>query len=607
MARELKFLAASILVAAFCYAGTARADLPESRDVQPVVMTGGETPRLLGARPGRVVAFAWFEGWSRVPTGWFQIPVQVDERKMIDLRPVSQRNMDEDEFKTMAYADPDTWTEADGVAQTATAPGNPGSGSPIPGTAGDPRLDADDEIAMMAWDAGLPAGDRPAPEGVDPASRTSVTVTDPLDPGRAAYIYLFRSDGTLAPDAGEHMVDYERKFSPKLNGSYRSGYDFEGIPLDPKGSPANPEDSNVITSRYDTEMPGRWMLDHLGIAAGNRSDSDILDGDKLNLGMPGCARSELALSQGPGGVIADIDGPVRAIRSAISVDAEAYAQRDYLFYEGMLETRTFLGTSTRETGPVVSAMDLSGQVRGSTYRNSRNPIGVTIDGQRDELAPGPADWEQVSGDSGLVTNVTRTVGAPGGLTRSTFYEDMDQPPETSPMRCSGDAHSYGAAGPVFTLPPEPSETDDRFGFIRYSWFDDSEADANLGRLYSRQVDEPLRTEVDRPEPAILVVKATPSRLRLAPGQRRTVRVTVRNHGHRKAAKVRVCTRKAKWNRARTRCRKVRRLGRGRAITRRITVRAGRAASRRPRLLWFRAAARGARSYGDGIRIRIRRR
>jgi hypothetical protein len=454
---------------------------------------------------------------------------------------------------------------------------------------------------MMAWDAGLPAGDRPAPAGVDPASRTSITVTDPLDSGRAAYIYLFRSDESLAPGAGERLVDYERSFSPKLKRGYRFGYDFDGIPLDPESGPANPEDSNVVTSRYDTEMPGRWMLDRLVVAAGERSDVDILDGDKLNLGMDGCARSELAFSQGPGGVIADIHGPVRAIRSAIGADGDAYAQRDYVFYEGMIETRT----SVPATGPVVSAMDLSGRARGMTYRNSSNPLGVTIDGRQDELLPGPVDWEQFSGSDGSVTNVARLTSGGDQATRSSFYEDMDRPPATSPMLCSGDDHSYGAAGTVFS-PPAGDGAEKRLGFVRYTWFDDPEADAGLGRQYARQVDEPLRSEVGKPEPAILVVKATPSRLTLAPGQRRSVRVTIRNHGRRKAAGIRVCARKVKWNRARARCRKAPRIGRGQSITRRITVRAGRATGRKSKLLWFRAAASGARSYGDGIKLRIRR-
>jgi hypothetical protein len=43
------------------------------------VLTGAATPSLTGAAPGDIVAFAW--------TGkWRQVPVQVDERKLFDLR-----------------------------------------------------------------------------------------------------------------------------------------------------------------------------------------------------------------------------------------------------------------------------------------------------------------------------------------------------------------------------------------------------------------------------------------------------------------------------------------------------------------------------------------
>jgi hypothetical protein len=583
--------------------GSAQADdVLSERDVEPVVLTADETPRLLGVAPEEVVAFAWFEGWSKVPTGWFQVPVQVDERKMIDYRPISQSGMDGPGLRGMAYADPHTWAEADGVPQTATDRENPGHGPAIPGTAGDPNLDGNDEIAMMAYEGGLPAGDRPAPEGTDPDSRTPVRFTDPLHPGEHAYIYLFRSNGSLAPDAGEQLVNYRRRFVPRLAGGYRFGYDFEGTSAKAGRGPANREDSTVLSTRYDTRMPGRWMLDHLVIAAARGSDVDLLDGDKLVAGENGCERTEKTFSRGAGGVIADVHGPVRAIRSAIDTGEAPFSQRDYLFYDGMLETRTYL---PRVEGPVISAMDLSRAAKGMTYRNSENPDGVRIDGQPDELKPGSFGWEQFAGDQGSITNVTEAIGGAAGASQGSYYEDRAQPPAGSPMLCSGDRHAFGAAGPVFDL-SQSAEGEDRFGFIRYSFFDGPEADAELGRLRARQVEEPVRAEVDAPEPAILVVTARPSSVALAPGERRVVRLTVHNHGRRKAARVRVCSGKARSLRIRSRCRKAPRLGRGRAITRRIVIRAGRHAGRGTRRLWIRAAAPGARSYRNAIRVRIRR-
>ena len=150
--------------------GQAAASL-DDRDSEPVVVTGADTPLLIGVEPSSVVAF------SRFGDVWQQVPVQVDERKMIDYRPVRQLGFTlTNEFRAMAYADPDTWAEADGVPQTVTTPGDRGSGAIIPGTTGDPMLDEDDEIAMMAFDSGDSAAAVAAPRGVDPATRTPIKV-----------------------------------------------------------------------------------------------------------------------------------------------------------------------------------------------------------------------------------------------------------------------------------------------------------------------------------------------------------------------------------------------------------------------------------------------
>ena len=49
------------------------------RPEDPVVLKGSDVPRLVGAAPGKVLAFRNLNG------RWDQIPVQVDERALIDL------------------------------------------------------------------------------------------------------------------------------------------------------------------------------------------------------------------------------------------------------------------------------------------------------------------------------------------------------------------------------------------------------------------------------------------------------------------------------------------------------------------------------------------
>ena len=543
MARELKLMAALMLLITAAGTGTARAEVLESREAEPVVLTGSETPKLLGVAPGDVVAFAWFEGWNRVPDGWVPTPVQVDERKLIDYRDFRRSTSGgTGGFTALGYADPAT----DGHG-----------------------LDANDEISMMAFDAGLPAGDRQPPPGVDPDTRTSVTITDPLDPGQHAYVYLFARTGDLPQDAGYDLVDYR-------------------------------PDSGLTTARYDLGIRNRWQINRLTIAAAEGPDVDILDGDKFNTTGSGCEESELAFSRDGGGYAARIDGPVRAIRSVVGAGDDQFARRDYTFYEGMFETRTILDDVS---GPrrVISALDFSARAIGATYRNSANQAGVKVDGNPDVLDRGPAGWEQVSGPQGSLTSVSRLVSAPPGAGLSTFQEDEALPPAGSPMLCSGDAHAYGAAGPEVDLPGTGSAGADRFEMVRKTWLDGPEAGPDLGQLRSRQVNNPLRSEVGRTEPAILVARAIPARISIRPGESRTIRVVVRNHGQRKAKSVRFCSRQ----KSRTRCRATRAIASGRALTRKMTIRAGRNAKLGPEILWVKAKARKSFTYPGRISIRVK--
>ena len=605
------------LLAGFALAAEARAAGLDDRDSEPVVITGAETPLLTGSAPTGVVAFSWFSGT------WQQVPVQVDERKMIDYRPIRQAGFNPgNEFRELAYADPDTWAEADGVPQTVTTPANPGSGAPVPGTTGDPTLDQDDEIAMMAADAGESAAGRAAPAGVDPATRTPVRVSDPLDPGNSRFIYLFLSEGDLDPDADSDYVSYEQAYSPPLTEGYRHGYNFGSIGDDVAGPPVNPEASVISTPRYEIGIPGRWMVDRIVISAGD-DEVDILDGDKSTVSPSGCGRNELTFSRGGGGFIANVDGPVRAIRSFIGANSGTFTQREYVFYEGMWESRTFLRVHPG-INSFVSAMDLSPAASGMTYRNSNNPGGVTIDGVQDSPAAGSFTWEQFSGQYGSVTNVSRLTTDIGGVTQSSYYQDMATPAPSSSMLCSGDDHSYGAAGPTVTTPrnnTDPVLVDQypelplsSFSVKRQTWFDGPEANVALGAERASQVDNPLLVEtgsatdpVPEPEPkAKLSLRVKPARIAVRSGGKRRVRVTVHNPGDGPARKVRICLGRHRAIRS-VPCQKIALLAAGGSVTRRFGIKPRRKARPGKRSLRFKASAPGVTNAKATLKVRVRRR
>ena len=602
---HILFLAALV---GLCLAGPAVASASiDERDSEPVVVTGADTPRLVGADPDVVVAFSWID------STWIQIPVQVDERKMIDFRPVRQLSFNAgNEFMAMAYADPDTWAEADGVPQTVTYSPDRGSGAVIPGTTGDPALDVDDEIAMMAFDAGDSAAGRKAPEGVDPATRTPVKVTDPLDPGHSRFLYLFRTTEGLDPSAESDYVSYEQAYSPSLVGGYRTGYNYGSIGDNSNGPPVNPEASVVLTPRYEIGIPGRWMIDRLVIAAGE-GDLDILDGDKSTVSPTGCGRNELTFSRGGGGFIANIDGPVRAIRSFIGANSGTFTQREYVFYEGLFENRTFLRVHPG-INQFVTAMDLSPDAVGMTYRNQINPGGVTVDGVQDSLVAGPFDWEQFSGTQGSITNVARFTTDIAGVTRSSYYQDMITPATNSSMLCSGDSHSYGAAGPLVTTPTNNTDPTlgpaNRVESVRYSGFDGPDDDADLAALRSMQVDSPLALEtgvaVDpRPDPepvAALSVRIKPSKLLVRRGGKRRIAVVIRNRGDAPARNLRICLSRSGAIRF-VPCQKASLLAAGETKVRKFTVRAKRKA--RPGLRQLRVTVAGSGRLWAAARLKVR--
>ena len=587
----------------------------DDRDSEPLVLTGTDLPLLLGSDPRDVVAFSWFGSWR-------QVPVQVDERKMIDYRPVRQLPFNNgNEFREMAYADPDTWAEADGVPQTVTNPGDRGSGAVISGTTGDPTVDENDEIAMMTEDAGGSAAGKPAPGGVVAGTRTPVKITDPLDPDSSRFIYLFRTDSGLNPDAGTDYVSYRQIYSPGLLGGYRDGYNYSSIGDNVNGPPVNPEDSRVKTSRYEIGIPGRWMIDRLVIAAGE-GEADILDGDKSTVSPTGCGRNELTFSRGGGGFIANIDGPVRAIRSFIGANSGTFTQREYIFYEGMFENRTFLRVHPG-INQFVTAMDLSPDAIGMTYRNQLNPDGVTIDGIPDAPVAGPFDWEQFSGAMGSVTNVARYESDIEGLVRSSYYQDDATPPSNSSMLCSGDDHSYGAAGPMLSTSQnntDPTLVDtfpdlplSHFQSVRYSWFDGPEADAGLAALRSGQVDHPIRFETGAatdpaPEPgkAALKVTAKPNRIRIAAGGKRRIRIKVRNVGDEAATRVLVCLVRKRWLGTRNRCGRLPRIDPGKSAGRFFPVRVRGHFRPGKRTLLVKASARKTGTSNTRAAVIIRR-
>lgn len=389
---------------------------PLNRPAAPVVLTGGQLNRFAGVAPERVVAFRWSGA------AWQQVPVQVDQRKVVPFGSAPSSNSVPGKLgtvygngsggpATIQYADPNTWVGADT----------------------NPSVDADDEVVFMASDAGAsaPRGTAP-PAGVVATSATQVAVTDPRASNEQGWVYLFRSTGGLDPTAGKDYVDYD--FVP-TGGDYKTTYKRAAGP--------NPETSKVTTPTYSISFSDRWKEVSWKVLAAGASQVDVLDGHKNQFFLTDCGRSNQSFLEEEGAFVANIDGPVRAIRSYVGANSGPLTQRTHVMYRDREDVTTNL--RVHAIPAMMDFVDYSFAAKGMTYRSSTKPSGVPIDGVNDSISTALPTWEAVDGPQGRIytRNTFRT--SQGNLKAGTthFYRNQALPREP---QCWGDGSYYGASG-----------------------------------------------------------------------------------------------------------------------------------------------------------------
>jgi hypothetical protein len=460
------FAAIAVTVALLIGPAAAGAQVP-GRDADPVVLTGASVPKLAGADPADVVAFRW------TGSAWGQVPVQVDERAAVSYQQIYDNTPDCDftcnnfTGTIEAYTDPATWTGADP----------------------DPTLDDDDELALMAKDSGSqgPAGN---PLHVVSGTRTALELTDPISGTGGYFVYLFESDGTLDPGAGQSYVDYEFHLN---SGDYKTTYSIKSGP--------NPETSSVTTGFYSADgLTDRWFDRGLRIFTGGATGVDILDTDKVQFDPSTCGRSETTFADGEGAFIANISGPVRAIRSYLGANSGPFTERDQIYYDRRQDLRSIL--RVHPIPSVMSYLDYSPAASGMTYRNPANPSGLTIDGVPDSAAPSPGgpSWEQVTGAQGTldIVNSLQTNIDPTPTVTAYYYDDST--PDGGHQQCSGDSSAYGASG-SWTTSALPATDPRTAGFksmtsVRHSFYDAPNQPASEAALRQQQIVSNLGVSVD---------------------------------------------------------------------------------------------------------------
>ena len=399
-------LALAVAATAFVAGPAAGVATPisQSRAMDPVVISGSLVPSLTGVPVGDIVAFRWANGWA-------QAPLQIDERKAVELNTVYGRPANTtNPVNVVVYADPNTYVGA-------------GSG----------KLTSLDVIVIMARSIG---SQNPSsftePAGVLHNTGVRVQANDPLT-GATGYFYLFRRSGTtLTPGMGRHNVTYNFDL---LSGAYKTTYQFDAGP--------NPENSSVSTASYTRHFGDRWLDDVITVKAGTASGADIVDRHKALFAPGYCARSEDTFDSGEGAFVANVVGPIRAIRSYIGANSGPYTERTHVFYDQREDILTDLRVHAIPS--VMDFWDYSPAASGMRYANDHNVGGVIVDGVPDSLTSGAPLWEKVGGPQGTLTHIERLTTNVSGLSKTNYYYDNKTTPNPV-TQCTGDAYSYGSSG-----------------------------------------------------------------------------------------------------------------------------------------------------------------
>jgi hypothetical protein len=416
-------------------AGCTRFGASLSRPGDPVVLDGSAVPKLLGATVSRVVGFSW-DG------SWHQIPVQVDERDLVNPgqllhRPTGSwaKKADGTNFTILAYTTP-----------SAASPGYT-SWTTYTGADSKPWFDSNDQVSFLADDSGqqAPAGTA-APAHTVAGIREEVKATDPLNSGAVGYVYLFASNraSLTGGSAGTTGVAYDFSLD---SGSYTATYKMGTGALAPNNVAAmNPEHSTITTSAYTLEYGDRWLNSGATIAGGTPAGTSMLERGRFQFAPGVCGRSEdtfdgAATNPYEGGFVANISGPVRALRSYIGANSGQYTVNTDIFYPQREDTITDLRVHSIPS--IMGFDDFTTGVAGMKYSDDQNS-NVPINGVPDTIAAAhPAIWQMVSGGVGSIVTTHSLATNISGLSLSTYY--LDQNP-ASPAPCTGDNAAWGQNG-----------------------------------------------------------------------------------------------------------------------------------------------------------------
>lgn len=365
-------------------------DCPHNDYAEPELSTATAQPA--GPPVDRIAAFRYHERARR----FVQIPLQVDEvftRYLDNSASGFAPYSGQDQHTTYAYDREGFRHHLDGPADDpcrAQAEGGPAP-DPVAG------LDANDELAFMARDAGPPApAGTPHPKGATDLRR--------VDLPNAGTVYLALGPAP-AFDASNGYVAYQRDPNADLYEHSESTYDGYGNArvgtyCDADGNPIGtgrrrPRDGATITTpRYRFRYDGRWLMTAVQVKRDGETSygPDLVDRWKARAfaqdpgsETPCCGYEEEDTNWGGSStLLGERVGPVRAIRETWGADSGTNVVRRETFYREQMVQRTWLRVHViPPLDGIYAQWDFNAGIV-DRFRTAHRPEGVAIDGRNDE-------------------------------------------------------------------------------------------------------------------------------------------------------------------------------------------------------------------------------
>ncbi len=392
--------------------------------------------------------------WSWVGGAWQEVPVQVDQRfpyflangrsdfgfysgtdqELTYAWNPDAHSVGEEAWKkffgtcTARYAS----SAAEAAANPLVTPGPQETALDYTKAMADPvgTLDADDEIALQARDAGaLAPADAAPPAGALPGGHT-VAVADPLGVYGVRYIYLFAKPGgsTFNSDTSEvkHLRDPDAdefidkatfaNGSPDQLSSSNTGYgpNLPGKVCNHANGSTTPRDTNdrfprdgvtIQTPTYRLYASGRWMVRSYNVRKPTGGYGlDLIDRWKGRAFQqsPDSTVSVVGFEdeqvnwEANGALLGWRAGAVRAIREIWGADSGTNVTKTETYYRDADVYRYRVRVHPIPPDGLYTSWDYNPDVA-SVYYNPQQPGGVVIDGRNDDT--GNVDEVPISGQA----------------------------------------------------------------------------------------------------------------------------------------------------------------------------------------------------------------